>query len=200
MTDVALIDAGGANLGSVRYALERLGVEARVVRDAAGLQGAQRVILPGVGAAPEAMSRLRAQGLVEPLRELQVPLIGICLGMQLLFEHSEEGDVECLGLLPGIVRHMTPALGIRVPHMGWNQLVPMRESALLAGLPERASAYFVHGYAAPVTADTVAACDHGGLFTAIVQNGLRCGAQCHPERSADTGARILRNFLEMSFP
>ncbi|MCL1498797.1 imidazole glycerol phosphate synthase subunit HisH [Xanthomonas nasturtii] len=200
MTDVALIDAGGANLGSVRYALERLGVEARVVRDAAGLQGAQRVILPGVGAAPEAMSRLRAQGLVESLRQLQVPLIGICLGMQLLFEHSEEGDVDCLGLLPGIVRHMTPALGIRVPHMGWNQLVPMRESALLAGLPERASAYFVHGYAAPVTADTVAACDHGGLFTAVVQHGLRCGAQFHPERSADTGARILRNFLEMSFP
>ncbi|MGZ1520344.1 imidazole glycerol phosphate synthase subunit HisH [Xanthomonas citri] len=200
MTDVALIDAGGANLGSVRYALERLGVDARLVRDAAGLQGAQRVILPGVGAAPEAMSRLRAQGLVEPLRELQVPLIGICLGMQLLFEHSEEGDVECLGLLPGIVRHMTPAFGIRIPHMGWNQLVPMRDSALLAGLPERASAYFVHGYAAPVTADTVAACDHGGLFTAVVQNGLRCGAQFHPERSAETGARILRNFLEMSFP
>ncbi|AKU49995.1 imidazole glycerol phosphate synthase subunit HisH [Xanthomonas arboricola pv. juglandis] len=200
MTDVALIDAGGANLGSVRYALERLGVEARLVRDAAGLQGAQRVILPGVGAAPEAMSRLRAQGLVEPLRQLQVPLIGICLGMQLLFEHSEEGDVDCLGVLPGIVRHMTPALGIRVPHMGWNQLVPMRDSALLAGLPERASAYFVHGYAAPMTADTVAACDHGGLFTAVVQHGLRCGAQFHPERSAETGARILRNFLEMSFP
>ena len=200
MTDLALIDAGGANLGSVRYALERLGVEARVVRDAQGLQGAERVILPGVGAAPEAMARLRAQGLIEPLQQLQVPLIGICLGMQLLFEHSEEGDVDCLGMLPGIVRHMTPALGIRVPHMGWTQLVPMRDSALLAGLPERASAYFVHGYAAPVTADTVAACDHGGLFTAVVQSGLRCGAQFHPERSADTGARILRNFLEMSFP
>ena len=200
MTDLALIDAGGANLGSVRYALERLGVEARVVRDAQGLQGAERVILPGVGAAPEAMARLRAQGLIEPLQQLQVPLIGICLGMQLLFEHSEEGDVDCLGMLPGIVRHMTPALGIRVPHMGWNQLVPMRDSALLAGLPERASAYFVHGYAAPVTADTVAACDHGGLFTAVVQSALRCGAQFHPERSADTGARILRNFLEMSFP
>lgn len=184
----------------MRYALERLGVEARVVRDAQGLQGAERVILPGVGAAPEAMARLRAQGLIEPLQQLQVPLIGICLGMQLLFEHSEEGDVDCLGMLPGIVRHMTPALGIRVPHMGWNQLVPMRDSALLAGLPERASAYFVHGYAAPVTADTVAACDHGGLFTAVVQSGLRCGAQFHPERSADTGARILRNFLEMSFP
>ncbi|KAB7768154.1 imidazole glycerol phosphate synthase subunit HisH [Xanthomonas maliensis] len=199
MTDVALIDAGGANLGSVRYALERLGVQARVVRDAAGLEGAERVILPGVGAAPEAMARLQAQGLIAPLQQLQVPLIGICLGMQLLFEHSEEGDVDCLGLLPGIVRHMTPALGIRVPHMGWNRLLPLRESPLIAGLPERSSAYFVHGYAAPVTADTVAACDHGGLFTAVVQQGLRCGAQFHPERSAETGARILRNFLEMNF-
>ncbi|MBB5885199.1 imidazole glycerol phosphate synthase subunit HisH [Xanthomonas sp. LMG 8992] len=200
MTDVALIDAGGANLGSVRYALERLGVEARLVRDAADLQGADRVILPGVGAAPHAMARLREQGLIEPLRALQVPLIGICLGMQLLFERSEEGDVDCLGLLTGVVRRMPPALGIRVPHMGWNRLLPLQPSPLLAGVPDGASAYFVHGYAAPVTADTVAACDHGGLFTAVVQHGRRCGAQFHPERSADTGARILRNFLETDFP
>lgn len=199
MTDVALIDAGGANLGSVRYALERLGVEARLVRDADGLRGAERVILPGVGAAPEGMARLHAQGLVAPLRALQVPLIGICLGMQLLFEHSEEGNVDCLGVLDGIVRRMHPATGIRVPHMGWNRLLPLRDSPLLEGVPELGSAYFVHGYAAPVTADTVAACDHGGLFTAVVHNGLRCGAQFHPERSAETGARILRNFLEMSF-
>ncbi|MFT4248659.1 MAG: imidazole glycerol phosphate synthase subunit HisH [Pseudomonas sp.] len=199
MTELALIDAGGANLGSVRYALERLGVEARLVRDADGLRGAQRVILPGVGAAPEGMARLHAQGLVEPLRQLQVPLIGICLGMQLLFERSEEGDVECLGLLPGVVRKMHPATGIRVPHMGWNRLLPMRESKLLDGVPERAQAYFVHGYAAPLTPATVAASDHGGLFTAVVHQGLRCGAQFHPERSADTGARILRNFLEMNF-
>ncbi|KAB7770943.1 imidazole glycerol phosphate synthase subunit HisH [Xanthomonas sp. LMG 12462] len=200
MSTVALIDAGGANLGSVRYALQRLGVEPRLVRDAAGLQGAERVILPGVGAAPHAMARLREQGLLEPLRALQVPLIGICLGMQLLFEHSEEGDVDCLGLLTGVVRRMPPALGIRVPHMGWNRLLPLRPSSLLAGVPDGASAYFVHGYAAPVTGDTVAACDHGGLFTAVVQHGRRCGAQFHPERSADTGSRILRNFLETDFP
>jgi len=197
VSSVALIDAGGANLGSVSYALERLGVQPTLVRDAAGLAGAQRVILPGVGAAPEAMRRLHAQDLVEPLRQLQVPLLGICLGMQLLFERSEEGGVECLGLLPGVVRRLHPALGIRVPHMGWNRLLPLRESDLLAGLPDRPYAYFVHGYAAPVTADTVAACDHGGLFTAVVQHGQYAGAQFHPERSADTGARILRNFLEM---
>lgn len=199
MTSVALIDAGGANLGSVRYALERLGVEAKLVRDADGLRNADRVILPGVGAAPEGMARLHAQGLVEPLRQLQAPLIGICLGMQLLFERSEEGDVECLGLLPGVVRKLHPATGIRVPHMGWNQLLTLRASPLLDGVPERAHAYFVHGYAAPVTPATVAASDHGGLFTAVVHQGRRCGAQFHPERSADTGARILRNFLEMRF-
>jgi len=194
---VALVDAGGANLGSVSYALERLGVQATLVRDAAGLEGAERVILPGVGAAPEAMRRLHAQGLVEPLRRLQVPLLGICLGMQLLFERSEEGDVECLGLLPGVVRRLHPALGIRVPHMGWNRLLPLSESPLLDGLPPRPYAYFVHSYGAPVTPHTVAACDHGGLFTAVVQHGLHAGAQFHPERSAGTGARILKNFLEI---
>ncbi|AXI83738.1 imidazole glycerol phosphate synthase subunit HisH [Xylella taiwanensis] len=197
MTVVALIDAGGANLGSVRYALQRLGVEPRVVGDASGLEGAERVILPGVGAAPEAMARLRDQGWIEPLRRLQVPLMGICLGMQLLFEHSEEGDVACLGLLPGVVRRLTPAPGIRVPHMGWNQLLPLRAAPLLAEVPEGASAYFVHSYAVPLTAAAVAACDHGGMFSAVVQHGWRCGAQFHPERSAGTGARILRNFLEM---
>ena len=196
MTDVALIDAGGANLGSVRYALERLGARVQLVRDAAGLRGASRVILPGVGAAPHGMARLHAQGLVQPLRELQVPLLGICLGMQLLFEHSEEGDVECLGLLPGVVRHLHPATGIRVPHMGWNRLLPLRQAALMDGVADRASAYFVHSYAAPLNEHTVAACDHGGLFAAVVQRGRHSGAQFHPERSAATGARILRNFLE----
>jgi glutamine amidotransferase len=194
---VVVVDAGGANLGSVCYALERLGVRPQVVDAPAGLEGADRVILPGVGAAPEAMRRLHAQALVEPLRALQAPLLGICLGMQLLYERSEEGDVECLGLLPGVVRHLTPAPGIRVPHMGWNGLRAMRDSPLMDGVAEGASAYFVHSYAAPVTADTVAASEHGGLFTAVVQDGRRCGAQFHPERSAATGARILRNFLEM---
>lgn len=198
MSTVGLIDAGGANLGSVRYALERLDVDVRMVREARDFEGVDRVILPGVGAAVEGMRRLHAQGLVEPLRELQVPLIGICLGMQLLFERSEEGNVECLGLLPGIVRRLHPGVGVRVPHMGWNKLLALRESPLLDGVPVGSSAYFVHSYAAPVTSDTVAACHHGGLFTAVVQRGQLCGAQFHPERSAGPGARILRNFLEIT--
>ena len=199
MTTIGLVDAGGANLGSVRYALERLGMDVRMVREAADLQGLPRVILPGVGAAAEGMRRLRAQGLVEPLRNLQVPLMGICLGMQLLFEASEEGNVECLGLLPGVVRRLHPGVGVRVPHMGWNKLLALRESPLLEGVPLGSSAYFVHSYAAPVTSDTVAACHHGGLFTAVVQRGRLCGAQFHPERSAGPGARILRNFIETNF-
>ncbi len=198
MSRVGLVDAGGANLGSVRYALERLQVDVQMVRAPADLAGLERVILPGVGAAAEGMKRLHAQGLVQPLRDLQVPLMGICLGMQLLFERSEEGDVECLGLLPGIVRRLHPGIGVRVPHMGWNKLLALRESPLLAGVPLGSSAYFVHSYAAPVTSDTVAACHHGGLFTAVVQRGRLCGAQFHPERSAVPGARILQNFLEIA--
>ncbi|MGE8220839.1 MAG: imidazole glycerol phosphate synthase subunit HisH [Stenotrophomonas acidaminiphila] len=200
MSTVGLIDAGGANLGSVRYALERLGVAVRMVREPSDLAGTSRVILPGVGAAAEGMRRLHAQGLVQPLRDLQVPLLGICLGMQLLFEGSEEGGVDCLGLLPGVVRRLHPAVGVRVPHMGWNKLLALRESPLLDGVAPGASAYFVHSYAAPVTSDTVAACHHGGLFTAVVQRGRLCGAQFHPERSAGPGARILRNFIETDFP
>lgn len=193
--DVALIDAGGANLGSVRYALERLGVDARIVRDADGLHGAQRVILPGVGAAPLAMQLLRARGLDVALRALDVPLIGICLGMQLLFDASEEGDVACLGLLPGTVRRMQGSATLRVPHMGWNTLETVRESALLDGIAKPAHAYFVHGYAAPVTDDCIASCTHGAPFAACVERGRVAGMQFHPERSADVGSKLLANFL-----
>jgi len=192
---VAVIDSGGANIGSVCYALERLGVSAALTADIAVIRAAERVILPGVGAAAPAMARLRELGLVDTLRALTQPLLGICLGMQLLFEGSEEGDVACLGLLPGRVRKLQAAPGIRIPHMGWNQLEPCAASPLLDGVEAGDQAYFVHSYAAPVSADCIAACRHGEPFAAMVQRGLIAGAQFHPERSAAVGARILGNFL-----
>lgn len=193
--DVVLIDSGGANIGSVRYALERLGVDARLTADAGEIAGAERVILPGVGAAAAGMARLRELGLVEVVRNLRQPLLGICLGMQLLFDSSEEGDTECLGLLPGRVRKLPAGVGIRVPHMGWNALEPRRDDPLLAGIAPGAQAYFVHSYAAPVTDDTLATSTHGSAFAAVVRRGHCHGAQFHPERSAAVGARLIENFL-----
>jgi imidazole glycerol-phosphate synthase subunit HisH len=192
---VAVIDAGGANLGSVRYAIEREGATVDIIRDADGLRDARRVILPGVGAAPLAMKLLQERGLAEALRNLRVPLLGICLGMQLLFDGSEEGDVACLGLLPGRVRRLEAAGGVRVPHMGWNQLQVLRGDTLLQGIGDDAQAYFVHSYAAPVTKECIAACAHGNRFAAVVRRDNIMGAQFHPERSASAGAMLLRNFL-----
>nr|WP_255783628.1 imidazole glycerol phosphate synthase subunit HisH [Lysobacter chinensis] len=192
---VVVIDSGGANIGSVRYALERLGVDAVLSADPDRIRAADRVILPGVGAAAAAMARLRRLDLVEVIRGLRQPLLGICLGMQLLYESSEEGDVDCLGLLPGRVTRLEGGPGLRVPHMGWNALDIDADSALLAGIEPGAYAYFVHGYAAPVSADTLASCSHGRRFAAVCGRGNRFGAQFHPERSAATGARILENFI-----
>lgn len=191
---VVLIDSGG-NTGSVRYALERLGVMAQISADPQAIAGAERVILPGVGAAAAAMARLRQLGLVEVIRDLRQPLLGICLGMQLLYESSEEGDVECLGLLPGKITRLLPEPGIRLPHMGWNELEMVRDDPLVAGIADGAQAYFVHGYAAPVTPDAIATSCHGRRFAAMVGRGNRLGAQFHPERSSALGARVLRNFL-----
>ena len=197
MSPVALVDAGGANLGSVRYALERLDADVRIVRDADALAGCGRAILPGVGAAAPAMALLRERGLDQALRHLPVPLLGICLGMQLLFERSEEGDVDCLGLLPGCVRRLPSRPRFRVPHMGWNRLRVERASALSTGLEDGERAYFVHGYAAPVDSACIASAEHGERFAAIVGQGSVWGMQFHPERSAATGARLLANFLAM---
>ena len=194
--NLVIVDSGGANLGSVRYAFERLGVAARVSADAAEIRAADRVLLPGVGAAAPAMARLRALGLVEVLRTLERPLLGICLGMQLLFEHSEEGDTPCLGLLPGRVTRLAGGPGLRVPHMGWNTLDPRRADPLLAGVPAGAQAYFVHSFAAPVTGDCIASATHGTPFAAVVRRGRVAGAQFHPERSAAVGRQLLANFLQ----
>ena len=192
---VVLVDSGGANIGSVRYALQRLGVDAQLTGDGDAIRRADRVILPGVGAAAAAMQRLHDLDLVATLRSLDRPLLGICLGMQLLFESSEEGGVECLGLLPGSVRRMDAAPGIRIPHMGWNRLHKQTGSSLLDGIAEGAQAYFVHGYAVDAGEATVATSEHGDSFSAVVARGDIAGAQFHPERSGPVGQRLLANFL-----
>jgi glutamine amidotransferase len=194
--NIVIVDGGGANLGSVRYALQRLGIDPVLASDAATIRAADRVILPGVGAAAPAMRRLQELDLVDTLRALTQPLLGICLGMQLLFEGSDEGGVDGLGLLPGRVTRLPASASERVPHIGWSRLQRRGDDPLLDGVDEGAWAYFVHSYAAPATADCIAACRHGGEFAAVVRRGRVAGAQFHPERSAATGARILRNFLE----
>jgi len=193
---VALVDAGGANIGSVLFALQRLGVEATLTGDARTIREADRVILPGVSTAAMVMGQLRELDLVETLRTLEKPLLGVCVGMQLLYERSEEGDVECLGLIPGKVAKLTASAAIRIPHMGWNTLQPLRTSSLSEGIEAGDRAYFVHSYAAPVTPDCVFSSDHGSTFAAVVQRGRVSGAQFHPERSAKVGGRLLQNFLE----
>jgi glutamine amidotransferase len=194
---LAIVDSGGANIASVRFALERLGVQSELTADPAVIRAAERVILPGVGSASEGMKRLRAKGLVECVRSLTQPVLGVCLGMQLLFEESEEdGGVETLGLIPGKVALLPSSPGITVPHMGWNTLLTGRKPALMDGVEPEARFYFVHSYAAPVNAFTVASCTHGTPFTAIVQRGNFSGAQFHPARSGPAGARLLQNFVE----
>ena len=196
MATVVLVDSGGANIGSVRYALQRLGVDAPVTHDAARIRTASHVILPGVGTAAAGMARLREAGLIDILRGLRQPLLGICLGMQLLYERSEEGAARCLGLLGGSVRRLRPRAGVRVPHMGWNRLRAVRDDPLLDGVGPDEYVYFVHGYAPAVDTHTLAECDHGGAFAAVVRRGNVCGMQFHPERSGSVGARMLANFLE----
>ena len=196
---IAIIDSGGANIASVRFALERLGVDSVLTADPAVISAAERVILPGVGAAPVAMAQLARAGLVECIRGLTQPVLGICLGMQLLFELSEEGDTPLLGLVGGTCGAFDPGMGLTVPHMGWNRLLPKGEGRhpLLSGVEDGAHVYFVHSYAAPVSADTVASCSYGVDFTALVARGNFMGAQFHPERSGPVGARILGNFLAL---
>jgi glutamine amidotransferase len=193
---LAIVDSGGANIASVRFALERLGVRSELTADPAVIGAADRVILPGVGAAGEGMRRLRDRGLVDCVRGLTQPVLGICLGMQLLFESSAEASTETLGLIPGCVALLPESPGITVPHMGWNTLAPLRETALLRGIATDARFYFVHSFAAPVNEFTLASCTHGTAFAAVAQRGNFSGVQFHPERSGPAGAQLLRNFLE----
>jgi imidazole glycerol-phosphate synthase subunit HisH len=194
---VAIIHTGCANIFSVQTALDRLGVPHILAERPAEASGADRLILPGVGSARPAMENLRAAGWDEALVAETRPLLGICLGMQLLFGTSEEGGVDCLGLLSGKVMAMTAFDGGRLPHMGWNRLhFEIADDPMLTGVEAGEHAYFVHSYAAPVTNHTVASSMHGARFSAMVRRGNVMGCQFHPERSGKAGARILNNFLE----
>ena len=194
---VVIVDAGGANLGSVRYALRRLGVEPEVATAADAIRAAERVIIPGVGAAAPAMARLRALQLVDVLRSLTQPVLGVCLGMQLLCTRSDEGGVDCLGVIDALVEKFAADATTRIPHMGWNRASACRDHALCAGAAANGWAYFVHSYAVPVCPATLAACDHGRPFSAAIARGNFMGVQYHPERSSAFGAAVLRNFLSL---
>ena len=194
---VAIIDSGGANLASLCFALERLGVSAQVSADPKFISRAARVLLPGVGAAGDAMRRLRSTGLDACIRELSVPVLGICLGMQLLYAHCEEDDTDTLGILPGAVRRIRGSVSLPVPHMGWNSCTALKPDGLLAGIGESDYFYFVHSFAASVDAATQASVEYGGAHAAVARQDNFYGVQFHPERSAQPGARVLRNFLEL---
>jgi len=198
VTAVTVLAYGAGNVASVQFALERLGAVVRLTADPAGVADAERLILPGVGAAGYAMARLSDLGLIEQIRAFPRPLLGVCLGQQLLFESSEEGEgVAMLGLIPGTVRRFPQDPDRPVPHTGWSPLSLARPDPLLEGVEEGAWAYFVHSYACPDGAATLARADYGVPVPAVVRSANRWGCQFHPERSAAAGARILRNFLEI---
>jgi glutamine amidotransferase len=195
--DVVIIGSCGANLASLKFALQRLGVDAPVTEDPERVRAATHVILPGVGSAEPAMRKLAAARLAEAVPALTQPVLGICLGMQLLFAGSEEDDARCLGVIDAEVRRLPQSVELPVPQMGWNRLEPAGDSPLLRGVEPGAFAYFIHSYAAPLGDYTRAVTDYGGAFSAVVESGNFFGTQFHPERSARVGAQVLANFVSL---
>jgi glutamine amidotransferase len=195
--DAVIIGSCGSNLASLGFALGRLGVDAPVTEDPDRVRRATHVILPGVGAAAAGMTRLAAAGLAEVVPTLTQPVLGICLGMQLLFAGSEEDDARCLGVIDERVRRLPQSADLPVPQMGWNQLEVVAESRLLAGVGPGAFAYFIHSYAAPLGGYTRAQTRYGVPFSSVIEQGNFFGTQFHPERSAQLGATVLDNFLKI---
>jgi len=189
---VTIVDLGYGNIGSIAVAFQRLGTEVTLTADAKAIAAAERVALPGVGAAGYAMGRIDALRLRETLTRRTRPLLGICLGMQLLFEASEEEDTPCLGLIPGKVRKLQPGPGLTVPHMGWSRLDVTDEGC---GLTGGDYVYFAHSFACDDGPASIATAQHGRTIPAAVRQGHLLGAQFHPERSAGSGARFLQAFL-----
>ncbi len=197
MASVAIIDGGGANIASLRFALARLGVDACLSRDESVIRSASHVILPGVGAAADAMRRLRAAGLDEVIPTLTQPVLGICLGMQLLAAGSEEDAADCLGVVAGVSAELDASPEAPVPNMGWCRISRLGEHPILADVADGSYFYFVHSYALPVADYTVASAEHTRPFTAVLAHENFVATQFHPERSSAAGARVLRNFLEL---
>ena len=195
--DVVILDTGCANLSSVKWAIQRLGYEPQVSRDADVVLRADKLFLPGVGTAQAAMDQLHERDLIELIKACTQPVLGICLGMQFLGARSEENQgVETLGIIDEAVPKMTD-FGLPLPHMGWNRVYPKAGNRLFNGIEDGEYFYFVHSYAMPVNAYTIAQCNYGEPFTAAVQKDNFYGVQFHPERSGAAGAQLLKNFLEM---
>lgn len=193
---IAIVDYKMGNLRSVENALKRLGAEFVVTADADVIKRADRVLLPGVGNAAEAMENLRSASLVDVVRSLRRPVLGICVGMQVMCRHSEEGDVDCLNLFDARVKRFEPSADLKVPHMGWNTIGNL-ESKLFKGIDGGEYVYFVHSYYPELCSDTIATSCHGVMFSAALKYENFYGTQFHPEKSGDVGERIIENFLRL---
>lgn len=194
---IAVVKYEAGNVRSVLNALARAGAEdALLTSDPDILRAADKVILPGVGEAATALESLRKEGLDTLIPSLRQPVLGICIGLQLLCLDSEEGDVQGLGIFPSKVRRFVPAPGIKIPHMGWNSVSGLA-GPLFNGIPEGTFFYFVHSYRADVCGGTVAVTDHGGPFSAAIKAGNFHGVQFHPEKSGAAGEKLLRNFISL---
>ncbi len=193
--NIVIIDYGAGNVRSVEFAVERLGIKALTSNDPEAIMSADKVIFPGVGEASTAMQALNDKGLTDVIPSLRQPVLGICLGMQLLCRYSEEGDTAGLNVFPVDVLRFDERQ--KVPHMGWNNLVA-DQAGLFAHMSQPAYVYYVHSYYVPVCAYTIATCEYGKLFSAALQKDNFFACQFHPEKSAGPGATILRNFLVQS--
>lgn len=194
---IAVIDVSGNNLTSLANALKRMGCNFVLTHDVKIIKNASHVILPGVGTASYGMNALGQYNLIDVLGTLTQPLLGICLGMQLLLEFSEESQIDCLGLIPGRAELLTKREDAPVPHMGWNQLHWCKDSVLQQGLNEKDYVYFVHSYALKETEYALARCSYSEEFTAVINKNNVYGMQFHPEKSAQTGMVLLKNFLSL---
>ena len=198
---IVIVNTGCANISSVRFALERLGVEVDVSDDVKVIKSADKVFLPGVGTAAAAMASIKQKALVDTLQTLTQPVLGVCLGMQLMVEASAEGgfqgtgNIDCLNLMPGHVARME-SKGVRLPHMGWNT-VAHKEESLFKGIPQDTYFYFVHSFAVPEYEHTLASCTYGKTFSAAINKNNFYGVQFHPERSGEAGAQLLTNFVNL---